>query len=400
MKATGYVTFAERNAARGGFSGRAARKPGRRFGDIFSARPCRAARTTISNGGPTSQGANWRHPDGPESNLKGREQYPVLHVAYEDAEAYAKWAGKRIPTEAEWEFAARGGLAGQVYPWGNEFMQDGKWMANTHQGHFPQEDTQADSHHGAAPVAQYPPNGYGLYDVAGNVWEWTSDWYRPDYYSELEKAGGVARNPQGPADSFDPSEPGVPSASTAEAHSSAPNSTARATWSARAARASRPPEPIISVSAWSRESTDMKTICATLLLLAATPVAAGPISADDAAVIEAIQTMYVAASTDDLAKFNTAASPDFYAFDAGKRFTGDELMALIKKAHADGDVYVWTVNDPEVYVDGNTAWITYVNRGSVTDSSGKQDVTWLESAILRKHDSKWLIHFFHSTRAP
>jgi ketosteroid isomerase-like protein len=144
----------------------------------------------------------------------------------------------------------------------------------------------------------------------------------------------------------------------------------------------------------------VKKIFATLLLLAATPVAAGPISADDAAVIEAIQTMYVAATTDDLAKFNTVASPDFYAFDAGKRFTGDELMALIKKAHADGDVYVWTVNDPEVYVDGNTAWITYVNRGSVTDASGREDVTWLESAILRKHDSKWLIHFFHSTRAP
>ncbi len=155
-------------------------------------------------------GANWRHPDGPESDLKGREQYPVLHIAYEDAEAYAKWANKRIPTEAEWEFAARGGLAGQVYPWGNEFLKDGKWMANTHQGHFPQEDTQADAFHGAAPVAQYPPNGYGLYDVAGNVWEWTSDWYRPDYYAGLEKAGGVARNPHGPGDSYDPSEPGVP----------------------------------------------------------------------------------------------------------------------------------------------------------------------------------------------
>jgi len=155
-------------------------------------------------------GANWRHPDGPESDLRGREQYPVLHIAYEDAEAYAKWAGKRLPTEAEWEFAARGGLAGQVYPWGNEFLKDGDWMANTHQGHFPNVDTQADSYHGAAPVAQYPPNGYGLYDVAGNVWEWTSDWYRPDYYSELEEAGGVARNPQGPGDSHDPGEPGVP----------------------------------------------------------------------------------------------------------------------------------------------------------------------------------------------
>ena len=144
----------------------------------------------------------------------------------------------------------------------------------------------------------------------------------------------------------------------------------------------------------------MKAICAALLLLTAMPAVAGPISADDAAVIDAVKTMYVAASTDDLARFYTVASPDFYAFDAGKRFTGNELMALIKKAHADGEVYVWTVNEPEVYVDGNTAWITFVNRGSVTDASGKEDVTWLESAILRKHDNKWLIHFFHSTRAP
>ena len=143
----------------------------------------------------------------------------------------------------------------------------------------------------------------------------------------------------------------------------------------------------------------MKTICATLLLLAATPLVAGPISTDDAAVIDAMKTMYVAALTDDLAKFYTVASPDFYAFDGGKRFTGNELMALIKKAHADGEVYVWTVNEPEVYVDGNTAWITFVNRGSVTDSAGKTDVTWLESAILRKHENRWLIHFFHSSRA-
>ena len=155
------------------------------------------------------RGANWRHPLGPDSDLDGREDFPVAHVAYEDAEAYAKWAGKRLPTEAEWEFAARGGLAGALYPWGNEFLVDGRFMANTHQGHFPDLDTQADMHGGIAPVAQFPPNGYGLYDVAGNVWEWTSDWYRPDYYAVLAQAGGAARNPRGPGDSFDPAEPGV-----------------------------------------------------------------------------------------------------------------------------------------------------------------------------------------------
>jgi formylglycine-generating enzyme len=152
------------------------------------------------------KGANWRHPLGPASDLKGREQFPVVHIAYPDAQAYAKWAGKRLPTEAEWEFAARGGLAGKFFPWGDEFKKNGRWMANTFQGHFPDGETGDDGFPGLAPVASFPPNGYGLYDVAGNVWEWTSDWYRPDYYAALD-AAGTAYNPQGPPSPFDPSEP-------------------------------------------------------------------------------------------------------------------------------------------------------------------------------------------------
>jgi formylglycine-generating enzyme len=154
-----------------------------------------------------SKGASWRHPDGPKSSLAGRDKYPVVQIAYEDAVAYANWAGKRLPTEAEWEFAARGGLSGKVYPWGDEFMPGGRSMANIHQGHFPIEDEGADGFRGIGPVAQFAANAYGLYDVAGNVWEWVSDWYRPDYYAELAAAGGVARNPQGPATPFDPTEP-------------------------------------------------------------------------------------------------------------------------------------------------------------------------------------------------
>jgi formylglycine-generating enzyme required for sulfatase activity len=137
----------------------------------------------------------------------GKGSYPVVHIAYADALAYAKWAGKRLPTEAEWEFAARGGLAGKPYVWGEEFRPNNKWMANTHEGHFPDKDTGGDGYVGIAPVGKFAPNGYGLFDMAGNVWQWTSDWYRPDYYQHL-KAAGVARNPQGPDSSYDPSEPG------------------------------------------------------------------------------------------------------------------------------------------------------------------------------------------------
>jgi formylglycine-generating enzyme required for sulfatase activity len=152
-------------------------------------------------------GASWRHPEGPQSSTRGRERHPVVHIAFEDALAYCKWAGKRLPTEAEWEFAARGGLAGKIYAWGDDLRPGGRHLANTYQGEFPVVDTAEDGFAGTAPVKAFPPNGYGLYDMAGNVWEWCSDWYRPDYYAELAAAGGAARNPQGPAASFDPLEP-------------------------------------------------------------------------------------------------------------------------------------------------------------------------------------------------
>jgi formylglycine-generating enzyme required for sulfatase activity len=140
----------------------------------------------------------------------GGDDYPVVQVAYADAEAYAQWAGKRLPTEAEWEFAARGGLAGKPFVWGDTLRPHGRWMANTHQGHFPDQDTAEDGFAGVAPVARYPPNAYGLYDMAGNVWQWTRDWYRPDYYGELAAKGRAANNPTGPETAYDPEEPDQP----------------------------------------------------------------------------------------------------------------------------------------------------------------------------------------------
>jgi formylglycine-generating enzyme required for sulfatase activity len=152
--------------------------------------------------------ANWRHPEGPGSTIHGKEKHPVVQITFIDAEAYAKWAGKRLPTEAEFEFAARGGLKGALYPWGNEFMPHGRYLANTYQGDFPYDDSGADGYKGTAPVKSYPANAFGLYDMAGNVWEWCADWYHPNYYQELARQG-VARAPAGPSSSSDPQEPGV-----------------------------------------------------------------------------------------------------------------------------------------------------------------------------------------------
>jgi formylglycine-generating enzyme len=154
-------------------------------------------------------GADWRHPEGPESTIEGRENHPVVQVSWDDAQAYATWAGKRLPTEAEWEFAARGGLKGKPFVWGDEPVSESKPQANIWQGVFPSKNLVRDGYERTAPVKSFPPNGFGLYDMAGNVWEWCSDWYAVDTYpNRAEK--GIADDPPGPPKSFDPRQPRMP----------------------------------------------------------------------------------------------------------------------------------------------------------------------------------------------
>ena len=207
VEATGYATVAERTPRAEDFPGAPAANLV--AGSVVFTPPPRAV--PLNNHyrwWAYVAGASWRHPQGPSSSIAGRDDHPVVQVAYEDAAAYAKWAGKRLPTEAEWEFAARGGLSGRVYAWGDEFRPDGAWSANIWQGEFPVKDTGEDGFAGIAPMAKFPANGYGLHDMAGNVWEWCSDWYRPDTYRERAAIGGVAKNPTGPPNSVDPTEPG------------------------------------------------------------------------------------------------------------------------------------------------------------------------------------------------
>ena len=139
------------------------------------------------------EGADWRRPEGPPSNLDGRKDHPVLHVSWNDAQAYCEWAGKRLPSEAEWEYAARGGLEGKVFPWGDEREPGGEHRMNVWQGAFPRENTCADGFYGTCPVDAFPANGYGLHNMTGNVWEWCADWYSPDFHTRDRRA-----NPQGP----------------------------------------------------------------------------------------------------------------------------------------------------------------------------------------------------------
>ncbi len=154
-------------------------------------------------------GADWRHPAGPDSSIDGLGDHPVVHVSWFDAQAYCEWAGGRLPTEAEWECAARGGLEDQPYVWGTEVVDQGEQKLNIWQGTFPVTNTEEDGFYHTSPVRQFKPNGYGLYDMAGNVWEWVGDWYRPDTYQRRAQDKAVV-NPQGPAGSYDPQEPLAP----------------------------------------------------------------------------------------------------------------------------------------------------------------------------------------------
>ena len=179
-------------------------------GSSVFVKPRHRVDTNLHNWWQFLRGADWRHPRGPASSLEGLETHPVVHIAYCDADAYAKWKGKDLPTEAEWEFAARGGLDRVPYAWGEELHPDGSYMANTWQGEFPWQNLSADGYESTSPVGAFPPNGYGLHDMIGNVWEWTSDWYQPKRDAIRVKTCCIPHNPRGVAEeaSYDPNEAG------------------------------------------------------------------------------------------------------------------------------------------------------------------------------------------------
>jgi formylglycine-generating enzyme required for sulfatase activity len=207
---TGYVTIAERPLRPEDYPGidPARLVPG---SAVFHKPSGPVDRRNCMNWWTYVPGASWAHPEGLDSDVDGRLDHPVVHVAYADVEAYAAWAGKQIPTEAQWERAARGGLDGSAYCWGDELTPGGRHMANTWQGEFPWENSNQDGYEGTAPVASFPPNGYGLFDMAGNVWEWTRDWYFARHEAPIAgKSCCVPRNPRGPRReaSFAPAEGG------------------------------------------------------------------------------------------------------------------------------------------------------------------------------------------------
>lgn len=203
VKATGYLTVAERAPDPKDFPG--APKELLVPGSLVFTPP--AGRVSLDEHYAWWRyvpGANWKHPEGPASSIDGRDDHPVVHVCWDDAMAYTRWAGKRLPTEAEWEYAARGGLDQKRYVWGDQFRPEGKWQVNNWQGDFPSQNTASDGYVKTAPVGTFPANGFGLVDMAGNVWEWCADWYRPGYNATQE------RDPQGPDSSYDPAEPQFP----------------------------------------------------------------------------------------------------------------------------------------------------------------------------------------------
>lgn len=209
VEATGYVTLAERPLNPADFPGAPVENlvPGAL---VFQKTPGPVDLRNYMNWWAWTPGTSWQHPFGPASSLEGIEQHPVVHVAYEDVEAYAKWASKELPTEAEWERAARGGLDGAAFTWGDEEFPDGNTMVNSWQGEFPWQNLLKDKYEGTSPVGSFPANGYGLYDMAGNVWEWTSDWYVPRHADEVVKSCcGPPVNPRiaSKDKSYDPAQP-------------------------------------------------------------------------------------------------------------------------------------------------------------------------------------------------